>query len=104
MDSNSPVVADAYHLLQQDLFRHLEEAEYLAEKRWSDEQIEMVRCLLTELSAIVRHVLGGHRPTEGGGCRGCVPNTWPCQAVSTIHRLVKHPDYHFVRLVRGAER
>jgi hypothetical protein len=39
MNALSPILADAYHLLQQDLYRHLDDAEFLAAKydEWNED-------------------------------------------------------------------
>lgn len=88
-------------MVQQDLYRHMEEVEYLAEDEWSDAQVELVRELISELTMIVRHVLGAHRADRAGRCPSC-ENVWPCQVVVTVHSLVKDPDHHFVRLYSGS--
>lgn len=101
MDSRTPLLAEAFHLLQQDLYRHIEEAEYLADEQWSDEQSELVRLLLSDLVSVIRGVLVGHK-AQGGDCQTC-GIAWPCSVITTIHALVKDPDFHFVALMQKAE-
>lgn len=98
MDAHVAVLAEASYLLQQNLYLHLEEAEDLAEKDWNEEQEELARELLSELPRIVRHTIAEHRATETVDCLTC-ERPWPCQVVTTVHRMVTSPDYHFVRLL-----
>ncbi|HEU5469031.1 MAG TPA: hypothetical protein VFV67_00135 [Actinophytocola sp.] len=95
------VRADAYHLLQQDIYRHLEEAEYVAEDLLEDDEdsIELGSMLLVELSAMIRGMLGLHRTTPTGTCRTC-GGPWPCHVVGTIYTMVKDPQRPFVELMR----
>jgi hypothetical protein len=100
VDKTLALLAEAYHLAQQDLYHHLEEAEYLAEDDdWTEEQAGLVRDLVPELVMIIRSVISAHRSDNAGHCLTCeLP--WPCQVLATVHSLVKHPDHHFVQLVR----
>ena len=102
MTTLSPILADAYHLLQQDLYRHLDDAEFLAAKyaEWTEEDAESARALIEDLITVIRCVAAAHEPpkTEPNVCRTC-ETPWPCAAIITIHRLVKDPDTEFVRLV-----
>jgi hypothetical protein len=98
VDNDVALLAEAYQLAQQDLYTHLLAAEYLADDDWTDELTELVRELLPELAMIIRTVLAAHRTTERGECLTC-ERPWPCQLVSTVHGLVKHPDHHFVQVV-----
>jgi hypothetical protein len=99
MDS-SAMLAEAYQLVQQDLYHHLEQAEYLAEDDWTDEKVELARALLPELCSVIRGVLAAHRPDSGGACATC-GHRWPCSVVTLIHGLVKDPEFHFVRLLES---
>lgn len=99
------VRADAYHLLQQDLYRHLEEAEYVAEDLLGDDddaKIELGSKLLFELSAMLRGLVGLHRTTPDGTCRTCAA-PWPCHVLGTVYSMVKDPNRPFVDLRRQAE-
>ncbi|MGH3921763.1 MAG: hypothetical protein ACRDTT_02615 [Pseudonocardiaceae bacterium] len=104
MDTVSPVLADAFHLLLRDLYAHLCEAEYLASKTdgWSDEDIDSVRRLIPDLLVTVRGLLIEHEVTSSGNCRTC-PSAWPCPMVTTIHALVKDPDREFGAILRRAD-
>ena len=102
MDPVSPALAEAYHLLQQDLYRHLEEAEYLAEDDWYEEQADLGRMLLLELAAGVRSLLAAHQAGGTGECRTCA-KAWPCQVTGAIHRLVRDPDNHFAQLLNKTD-
>lgn len=106
MDRMSPALADACHLLRQDLYGYLDEAEFLATKLgdWSDEDVRSARDLVPDLTGIVRALLLDHKETAVGVCPTC-NSRWPCVTVSTIHRLVKDPTNEFVRIAqRAAER
>lgn len=92
------VLAEAYQLLQQDLYLHLEQVEYLAEDDWTEETVQLIRFLLPELCSVIRNVLVSHRPDHSGQCQTCGGN-WPCSVTILIHGLVKDRKYHFVRLL-----
>jgi hypothetical protein len=100
MKKLSPVVSDAIRLLQQDLYRHLDEAEFLASKfdRWSEEDTGSARQLIQDLITVVRGVVALHDTPIGTRCRTC-DMAWPCQALETLHRLVKDPDKEFVKIL-----
>ncbi|MGH3480386.1 MAG: hypothetical protein ACRDRY_04700 [Pseudonocardiaceae bacterium] len=104
MDTVSPVLADAFHLLLRDLYAHLCEAEYLTSKTdgWSDEDIDSVRRLIPDLLVTIRGLLIEHEATSSGNCRTC-PSAWPCPVVTTIHALVKDPDREFAAILRRAD-
>jgi hypothetical protein len=98
MDS-SAVIAEAFSLVRQDLYLHLEEVEDFAdEEDWTEEQLEWAHELLGELCAVLREVLFVHRP-EDGVCQAC-GHQWPCSVVVLIHAEVKSPQRHFVRLLQ----
>ena len=103
MDTISPVVADAFHLLHRDLYGHLDEAEFLALKccEWSQQDADTARTLIPDLVVVIRGILFEHEAQPSGNCRIC-PSAWPCPVVTTIHALVKDPDREFVALVRRA--
>ncbi|MPZ66684.1 MAG: hypothetical protein GEU83_14630 [Pseudonocardiaceae bacterium] len=103
MDTLSPVVADAFRLLQTDLYEYLDEAEFVASRcgEWSEEDVDTARELIPDLVVVIRGVLGEHGPQPAGDCRICtVP--WPCPVVTTIHALLKDPEHHFTLLLRRA--
>jgi hypothetical protein len=104
MDTISPVVADAFRLLLMDLYGHLDEAEFLAEKggEWSDQDSETARKLIPDLVIVIRGLLAEHDAQASGHCRICTSAAWPCPVVTTIHGLVKDPHRQFVSLVHRA--
>lgn len=101
MNALSPVQADAYRLVHQDLYRHLDEAEFLAAKydEWSEEDSQTARELIPDLITVIRGLVVMHEPPQGGHgmCRTCAA-MWPCRAIETIHGLLKDPDRQFVKL------
>ncbi|HEU0090299.1 MAG TPA: hypothetical protein VFQ77_22025 [Pseudonocardiaceae bacterium] len=101
MDTITPLVADAFELLQMDLYRHLDEAELLGHKcqEWVEEDIETARKLIPDLVIVIRGLLLEHQVQPGGACRSCA-SAWPCPVVTTIHGLIKDPQRQFVALVR----
>jgi hypothetical protein len=100
MKKLSPVIDDAIRLLLQDLYRHLDEAEFLSSKyiEWSEEDIDLARRLIQDLITVVRGVVTLHDTPNGSVCRTC-DMTWPCQAMETLHRLLKDPDKEFVKIL-----
>ncbi len=103
MDTVSPVLADAFRLLCSDLYSHLDEAEFLANKahEWSWDDVDTARKLIPDLVIVIRGLLIEHEAQPSGDCRVCAV-AWPCAVLTTIHRLVKDPDREFVALVRRA--
>ena len=94
-----PAVADAFQLLRQDLYGHLDEAEYLATKTtgWSTHDVEVARALIPDLVLVIRGLLGEHGVDRAGLCQTCAA-AWPCPVVSTVRDLLKDPDRQFVAL------
>ena len=106
MDRAAPVLAEAYHLLRQELYGYLDEAEFLATDLadWTPEQIRSARTLISDLTGLVRAILLDHKETATGICPTC-NSRWPCVTVCTIHRLIKDPINEFVKIAqRSAER
>ncbi len=103
MSTLSPALADAGHLLHEDLYVHLHEAEYLAEQddEWSAGDMATARKLIGDLVLVIRGLLGQHRLQGSGDCRTCT-SAWPCPAVTTIHAFLKDPQRQFVALVHRA--
>jgi hypothetical protein len=100
LSTPSPALADAGHLLHDDLYGHLHEAEYLAdqENEWSTDDMGTARKLIRDLVLVLRGLLIEHRPRSSGACRLCT-SAWPCPVVTTIHATVKDPQRQFVALV-----
>ncbi|HWR47030.1 MAG TPA: hypothetical protein VN327_05355 [Pseudonocardiaceae bacterium] len=101
MDTLAPAVADAFGLLQMNLYRHLDEAEFLARKcrDWTEEDVETARELIPDLVIVIRGLLFDHQVRRGGGnCRTCA-SAWPCPVVTLVHGLIKDPDRQFIALV-----
>ena len=103
MSTPSPALAEAGHLLHDDLYVHLHEASYLAEQddEWSAADSETARKLISDLVLVLRGLLVEHRARSGGDCRICT-SAWPCPVVTTIHAVVKDPQRQFVALVLRA--
>jgi hypothetical protein len=100
MDTLSAAVADAYALLRADLYRHLDDAEFLAAKHdgWSERDTEAARALIPDLVQVIRELLAEHAPDRAGVCHVCA-FCWPCPVVATIRDLLKDPDRQFVTLL-----
>lgn len=103
MSTLSPVLADAGHLLHENLYNHLHEAEYLAEQddEWSTDDMETARKVIGDLVLVIRGLLSEHKLGSSGNCQTC-PSAWPCPVVTTIHATVKNPQHQFVALIRRA--
>ncbi len=101
MDTLAPAVADAFNLLQMNLYRHLDEAEFVALKcqKWTEEDIDTARTLIPDLVIVIRGLLFDHQVRPGGECRICT-SAWPCPVVTLAHGLIKDPHRQFVALVR----
>lgn len=101
MDTLASAVADAYGLLHMDLYRHLDEAEFVALKchEWTEGDIDTARTLIPNLVIVIRGLLLDHEVQPDGECRTCA-TAWPCPVVALIHGLIKDPESQFVALVR----
>ena len=101
MSTLPPATADAFRLLQSDLYFHLDRAELLAYSwnKWSDYEVEVMRELVADLSEIVRQLLRIHKPADGEECEACLLR-WPCGVLETIHMIVTDPERQFVALAR----
>jgi hypothetical protein len=100
MSALSPAFVDAFGLLRDDLYTHLDEAEYLADQdaEWSGDDIRTARGLIGDLVLVLRGLLIEHQLQPSGDCRICT-SAWPCPVVTTIHTVVKDPQRQFVELV-----
>lgn len=100
MNTLSPLLADAFGLLQTDLYRHLDDVDFLACKfaAWTDEDIDTARKLLPDLVLVIRGLLVEHQIQAAADCRIC-GSAWPCPVVTEIHGLLKDPKGQFVALV-----
>jgi hypothetical protein len=100
MSKLSPAVASAFWLLRYDIFRHLDEAEFLGLKNaeWTDEDADSARLLIADLVEVIRGTVVLHDNQRDADCRGC-GQPWPCGTFETLHALVKRPDTEIVRLL-----
>ena len=100
MSTIAPALADAFALLTEDLYVHLEEAEYLAQQdtEWSADEIDRARKLIDDLVLTLRGLLTEHELQTSGHCRVCAA-AWPCPVVTTIHAFVKDPERQFAALI-----
>lgn len=105
MSTLSPVLADAFALLRQDICAHLDEADSLAmqDADWSAEDMDTARELIGDLVLGIRGLMIEHELQSGGDCRICA-SVWPCPVTTTIHGFVKDPEGQFVVLARRAWR
>jgi hypothetical protein len=93
-------LSEAHRLLRNDLYMHLEEAEYLAEfDGWTMKQQRTARALIPNLVTVIRGIVVLHDGSKDR-CPTC-ETPWPCVNFETIHRLVKRPDAEFVKLVNA---
>ncbi|MGQ0778361.1 MAG: hypothetical protein ACT4NY_28795 [Pseudonocardiales bacterium] len=103
MGTLSPLFADAFRLLRDDLYGHLDDAEFLTTKcdEWSDQDIDTAGELIVALVTVVRGLLIEHEPQTSGECRIC-RSVFPCQVVTAIHGLLKDPEQEYIEMVRRA--
>ena len=103
MTALSLACADAFDLLREDLYTHLEAADCLAnqDSEWSGDDIQTARGLIGDLVLALRGLLIEHQLQTSGVCRICRCG-WPCPVVTTIHAFVKDPQRQFVALVLRA--
>ncbi len=103
MSTLTPVFADAFRLLREDLCEHLEEAGSLANQDhdWSTADSDTARELINDLLLVIRGLMVEHRLQTNGDCRTCT-SVWPCPVITSIHAFVKDPERQFVALVSRA--
>jgi hypothetical protein len=91
---------DAYHLLRDDLYVHLDEADSLAHMNdeWPADDMDTARGLMGNPVLVIRGLLIEHALQTGGDCR-IFTSAWPRPVVTTIHALIKDPQRQFVALV-----
>lgn len=95
---------EAIRLLRNDLWEHLENAEYLAEPpvAWTPEQQERAGLVIEQLVTVIRGVLiiheSGVDDDSGNQCHTC-ESPWPCPTLTAAHRLIKDPDAELVRIL-----
>ncbi|MGH3928571.1 MAG: hypothetical protein ACRDTF_01175 [Pseudonocardiaceae bacterium] len=103
MSTLSPALIDAFALLSDNLYLHLDEVDSLAthDDEWSTENMETARVLICDLVRVIRELLLEHKLRNSGDCHICT-SAWPCPVVTTIHAMVKDPKRQFVPLVLRA--
>ena len=99
MSALSPVMADAFALLREDICAHLDEADALAlqDADWSADDMDKARELIGNLVLGIRGLMIEHELQSSGECRTCA-SSWPCSVMATIHSFVKDPEGQFVTL------
>lgn len=99
MEPISPVLAEAYRLLEAGIYRYLDEAVYLAQfNTWTDEERELVRRSISDMNHIIRALVIEHECDDTGNCRKC-GTAWPCDVTESINRLVKAPERVFYEIL-----
>jgi hypothetical protein len=103
MGALSPILADAFSLLRENICAYLDEAELLAlqDAEWSIADMDTARGLIGDLVLAIRGLMIEHELRSGGDCRICA-SAWPCPVLTTIHGFVKDPEGQFVALARRA--
>jgi hypothetical protein len=84
MSALSPVTADAFELLRENICEHLDEAESLATRddEWSADDMETACALISDLVLGIRGLMIEHKLQNGGDCRVCAAE-WPCPGPRT---------------------
>lgn len=103
MDEISPLLHDAFGMLQTDLYGQLDDREFLACKtqEWTDDDIEAARKLIPDLVTVIRVLVIEHQVRPNAECRIC-GSAWPCPVVTAIHGLLKDPQGQYLALVTRA--
>lgn len=103
MGSVKSITEDAFEMLRDDIYTHLDDAELPAVevRPWSEKDDKTVRTLIIDLIGVIRGLLVSHKVRGSGTCKFCAVAR-PCPTVSTIHGLVKDPDNVFLELIRKA--
>lgn len=100
METISPALADAHHLLRVNLLEHLDAAEQFGrQEEWDERDTDRAHTLIDDLVTVIRGMLVGHSGNETGKCRKCA-ESWPCEIVQMLHKLLKNPEHEFHRILR----
>lgn len=104
MEPISPTLSAAYHLLRTEIYRHLDEAEYLAQfDTWDAMEQELARKVIPDLATVIRGMVAQHESTDDTGrCKVCgIP--WPCSVTETVHALVTDQERTFRKILGYTE-
>lgn len=104
MDVTTPVLARAAYLVTDELYAHLEEAEFVATQPddWSPADADQARKLIPDLVTVIHGLIVEHNAGPSGACPVCAV-VWPCPVITTIHALVKDPNRQFAALMARAD-
>lgn len=82
-----------------DIYRHLDDTIHLSRlNSWTDEERELVRRSVTDLSYVIRGLVMEHEVNDPGRCRKC-DIAWPCPVTESINRLLKEPARAFTDIL-----
>lgn len=101
----SPATTMAYALLRQHLYRHIDEAEFLATMAagWSADDVETARELIPDLTDAIRHVVSLHAVDDAGICSACC-ECWPCASFTVVHEVVTDPERRIAGMLTEHQR
>lgn len=96
----SATQAEVCELLLRDLYRHVDEVEFLATKiePWDRRDTHAAREVIPDLVAAIRAVLHEHDVKLSGRCRIC-HDPWPCASVRAIKDVITDPERAVAELV-----
>jgi hypothetical protein len=99
MDTIPPALAEAYALLRADIYRFLDETEFLAQlEPWDEKELKLIRRTIPDLTTIIRGLVTEHESSYAGKCLVC-DVTYPCQVTQSIRALIKDPQRVFWRIL-----
>ncbi|WP_179957022.1 hypothetical protein [Amycolatopsis anabasis] len=99
MTTLSPAHSHAFWLLRNEIYGHLDSAEFLAmdSDAWRDAETTSARKLICDLVTVIRTVVAQHEDDTTGRCRFCHA-PWPCRSIQSIHQVLKDPAREFTLL------
>jgi hypothetical protein len=100
METIPPALAEAYSLLRADIYRFLDETEFLAQfEYWDEKELELVRRTIPDLTTIIRGLVVEHESSDTTGKCDMCNVTYPCQVTQSIRALIKDPQRVFWRIL-----
>jgi hypothetical protein len=99
-------IHQSFAMMRMELYRSLDKVEFLMElpDKWDEERVAST---VRDLLQVIRGLVVLHNDDGHGGCQACGRRvrglrarrvSWPCDVVSTVHRLLKNPDSVFTSL------
>ena len=101
MNKRMTMMAEVYFMVQDNLYRHIEAVDFLAQKKWDGKELteKLAREILEDSYLVLRELIAEHQAVEQNGlCRAC-DTRWPCPVLVSVHTKLKEPERRFGKLL-----